>query len=142
MADNKSDFLVGLLVGGALGAAIALLYAPQSGEDTRDTLKKKSDELKDKAGETYGKVKEQTASLASQVKDSSTTMAASVKESAGQVASRVSETVGKVKDDVVEGLAKTKATSSAEAKDLSQNARAEVDRLKQAVNNATDAVTS
>ena len=79
MADNKGDFLVGILVGGALGAALALLYAPQSGEETRDTLKKKSEDLKDTATTTYGRVKDQTSTIASQVKDSTSNFASSVK---------------------------------------------------------------
>ena len=40
MAQNNSDKLVWFLAGSAIGAAIALLYAPQSGEETRRTLHK------------------------------------------------------------------------------------------------------
>ena len=49
MATSKSDFIVGLLVGGALGAALALLYAPQSGDESRDALKRKAEDLQDTA---------------------------------------------------------------------------------------------
>ena len=37
MADSR-DFLIGVLVGSAIGAAAALLYAPQSGTETRQLL--------------------------------------------------------------------------------------------------------
>ncbi|HYV61267.1 MAG TPA: YtxH domain-containing protein [Bryobacteraceae bacterium] len=39
---EKSDRLVWFLTGAALGAAVALLYAPQSGKDTRRYLGKKA----------------------------------------------------------------------------------------------------
>ena len=42
MAQNNSDKLIWFLAGSALGAAIALLYAPQSGEETRRTLGKQA----------------------------------------------------------------------------------------------------
>ena len=54
MADGDSDFgafLAGLLIGGMVGAAVALLLAPQSGEETRTIIKDRSIELKDKAAE-------------------------------------------------------------------------------------------
>ena len=48
MADNDkgqgSGFLAGLLLGGAIGALIAILFAPNRGEDTRDLLLSKKDE--------------------------------------------------------------------------------------------------
>jgi gas vesicle protein len=56
MSDNNSDFLAfftGMVIGGLVGAATALLLAPQSGEETRALIKDKSIELKDKAVE-YG----------------------------------------------------------------------------------------
>jgi gas vesicle protein len=55
MSDQDSDFgafLVGFLAGGLVGAAVALLFAPQSGEETRTLIRDKSIELKDKAVET------------------------------------------------------------------------------------------
>lgn len=44
--------MIGAAFGGLVGAAVALLYAPQSGESTRLVIKEKSIELKDKAVET------------------------------------------------------------------------------------------
>lgn len=55
MADNSNDignFFAGLIIGGLVGAAVALLMAPQSGEETRVMIRDKSIELKDKAVET------------------------------------------------------------------------------------------
>ena len=104
MADNKGDFLVGLLVGSALGAAAALLYAPQSGEGTRDSLKRKGLQIKDSATDVYDQVKDQTTTIASQVKGSATNLASTVKDSASQVASSVSETLTKNKVDVVDAV--------------------------------------
>lgn len=44
-----SNFLSGLLVGGLVGAAVALLAAPHSGEETRRILRDRSIELRDQA---------------------------------------------------------------------------------------------
>lgn len=55
MSDNGNDlatFLAGFIVGGLVGAATALLLAPQAGEDTREVIREKSIELKDKAVST------------------------------------------------------------------------------------------
>lgn len=55
MSDNNGDFgafLAGFMIGGLVGAAVALLMAPQSGEETRTLIRDKSIELKDKATET------------------------------------------------------------------------------------------
>lgn len=55
MGDNNSDFgafLAGFVIGGLVGAATALLLAPQSGEETRTIIREKGIELKDKASET------------------------------------------------------------------------------------------
>lgn len=54
MSNQNSDFgafLSGFIVGGLVGAAIALLIAPQSGEETRVMIRDRSIELKDKAVE-------------------------------------------------------------------------------------------
>lgn len=54
MADNGNEFgafLSGLLIGGLVGAAAALLMAPQSGEETREQIKQRGIELRDRADE-------------------------------------------------------------------------------------------
>lgn len=47
--DEFGAFLVGFVVGGLTGAVVALLFAPQTGEETRALIKDKSIELRDKA---------------------------------------------------------------------------------------------
>jgi gas vesicle protein len=48
-----SSFFTGFFIGALLGGAAALLFAPQSGEETRTQLRDKGIELKDKAEATY-----------------------------------------------------------------------------------------
>lgn len=49
--DEFGAFLVGFIVGGLTGAVAALLLAPQSGEETREVIKERAIELRDKASE-------------------------------------------------------------------------------------------
>jgi gas vesicle protein len=51
MSDRNEigTFAIGMLVGGLAAAVVALLYAPQSGEETRTMIKDKSIELRDQA---------------------------------------------------------------------------------------------
>jgi gas vesicle protein len=48
---NVGSALAGLLIGAAAGAAAALLLAPQSGKATREQIKEKSIELRDRTTE-------------------------------------------------------------------------------------------
>lgn len=54
MSENDSDlgaFLAGFVIGGLVGAATALILAPQSGVDTRNLIAEKSRELRDSGEE-------------------------------------------------------------------------------------------
>jgi gas vesicle protein len=69
MADNNGDlgsFLAGFVIGGLIGAGVALLMAPQSGEETRAMIADKSIELRDRAVETAGEVQTRAGEIASQ----------------------------------------------------------------------------
>jgi gas vesicle protein len=58
--DNGSDvvaFLTGFVVGGLVGAAVALLFAPQSGEGTRAQIRAKGVEMAEKAKEEVEKAR-------------------------------------------------------------------------------------
>jgi gas vesicle protein len=54
MSENSDSeigsFLTGFIVGGLVGAAVALMLAPQSGEETRAQIRQRSIELRDQAG--------------------------------------------------------------------------------------------
>jgi len=56
---NFLSFLIGFIVGGLIGAAVALLFAPQSGEETRAQIREKSIELRDQASEQASAYKAQ-----------------------------------------------------------------------------------
>jgi gas vesicle protein len=47
------SFLSGLLIGALVGAGLALLFAPQSGEETRRIIRRKARKLADEARERY-----------------------------------------------------------------------------------------
>ncbi len=51
-SDEFASFLVGLVVGGLTGAVVSLLFAPQSGEETRALIRDKSIELRDRASDS------------------------------------------------------------------------------------------
>lgn len=55
------NFAVGVATGAAVGAVLGLLFAPQSGKETREDIKEKTDEVvtkvKDTATEAYENVK-------------------------------------------------------------------------------------
>lgn len=72
MAENNGDlgsFLAGFVIGGLIGAGVALLMAPQSGEETRTLIKDKSIELRDRAYETADDARTKAEQLAQQARD-------------------------------------------------------------------------
>jgi gas vesicle protein len=63
------DFLIGFVVGGLIGAGLGLLFAPQSGEETRELLKDKFLELKEKAEKVPEVLKKEAQQLAQKGKE-------------------------------------------------------------------------
>lgn len=90
--NNKGDFLLGLLVGASVGAAVALLYAPSSGEETRGQIRSAADDVKGRAGDLTGTLKEKMPDV-SGVTSKAQDLAAQVRERAASVASSVGSTV-------------------------------------------------
>ena len=60
--NNIFSVLAGLFVGGLAGAVTMLLFAPQSGEDTRMKIQKKGMELRDRTFETVEDIVTKTRS--------------------------------------------------------------------------------
>jgi gas vesicle protein len=72
MSDHDNDlgaFLSGVIIGGLVGAAAALLLAPQSGEETRGFIRDKSIELRDRASETAEEARLRAGEIATRVSE-------------------------------------------------------------------------
>lgn len=50
---NSRDFLKGLIIGGLIGAAAGILFAPKSGKETREDISRKTQDLLSRAKEEY-----------------------------------------------------------------------------------------
>jgi len=65
---NPAGFLTGLVLGGVAGAVTALLFAPQSGEETRQQLQQRARDLSDQATATVDDVVAQARTKTDEVK--------------------------------------------------------------------------
>jgi gas vesicle protein len=59
---SAGSVLLSFLLGGMVGAGIALLMAPQSGAETRRKIRKMADETKEKAADYISHAKEMVSS--------------------------------------------------------------------------------
>lgn len=85
MAQMKSmakGLIIGLFAGGAIGAALALLYAPKSGRELRADLKDKADDLMGGAEEYLHAAKERAGEIVSEAKKRSDQLITDAKKKA------------------------------------------------------------
>jgi gas vesicle protein len=72
MSNNQSSdfgaFVSGFFIGGLIGAAVALLMAPQSGEETRTMIRDKSIELRDQVESTAEEARKRAEDLANEAR--------------------------------------------------------------------------
>ncbi|MHB8501359.1 MAG: YtxH domain-containing protein [Candidatus Acidiferrales bacterium] len=69
MADNVGSKVTYFLVGLGVGAMVGILFAPKSGEDTREFLSKKADEGRDFAQRKAKELRERADDLIERSKD-------------------------------------------------------------------------
>ncbi len=86
--DEFGAFLIGFIVGGLTGAAISLLMAPQTGEETREILRDRAIELRDKAQETAQTARGQVESTAGEVRSRASDLANKARSSAEDLRQR------------------------------------------------------
>jgi gas vesicle protein len=69
MADNVGSKVTYFLVGLGVGALVGILFAPKSGEDTREYIAKKADEGRDFAQRKAKELRERADDLIERSKD-------------------------------------------------------------------------
>lgn len=87
------DFMVGVLVGSAVGAAAALLYAPMTGAETRERIRTKADEAKDRTAELAQQAKDRAAVLASQAQGRISDLSGQAKAKVGEISHQAQNTI-------------------------------------------------
>jgi gas vesicle protein len=110
--------VIGLLAGGAIGAILALLYAPKSGKELRAEIRERADEFRDdaeeyissvrsKAGDIVTEAKKRSENLITDAKRKADTLlvdAENVIKDARQKAGPVAEEAARVKNAVKAGV--------------------------------------
>jgi len=89
--DEFGACLVGFVVGGLTGAVVALLFAPQSGEETRALIKDKSIELRDKAQVTAEEAYARAEQVAADARARAEELTKEARTRAAELASEVRE---------------------------------------------------
>jgi len=95
MTENSGagDFFAGFLVGALVGAAAALILAPQSGEETRSLIHDRGIELRGRAGELSEEARKRALDLQTQAKDRASALEAQAKERAAGIQTQVKHAV-------------------------------------------------
>lgn len=60
---GSGSLLISFLLGGVVGAGLALLLAPQSGQETRRRIRELSDDIREKTTDYVGKTKDKVAGM-------------------------------------------------------------------------------
>jgi gas vesicle protein len=104
--DNISTRLTYLLIGGGIGAVIALLFAPKSGQELRgdiadvtrkgiDKSREAAQQLGDRAGEYYEQGRERASELYSQASERASGLYSQAAEKVGEVAQTARDTASR-----------------------------------------------
>lgn len=100
MARKSGGMLTGAVIGGIVGAAAALLFAPKKGSELRQDIADKSRQLKDKTQAVMQNVSEKAQDIAQQASDKAQRFAFNVTGNAKAVGDKMSELGDKAKSAV------------------------------------------
>jgi gas vesicle protein len=102
------EFFAGLVVGGLVGAALALLLAPQSGEETRAQIRDKTLEYKGMAEESVAEARQRMQAQMTQLQEQMTQLQSQM----GNLQQIATDAVGKGKQTAADAYTRSKETVS------------------------------
>jgi gas vesicle protein len=103
MSDSGNEFgafLAGFVIGGLVGAAVALLTTPQTGEETRSLIHDKSIELKDKAVERAETARVKAEAAAAEARARADEITQMAKDRAGEISQMAKDRAATIKASV------------------------------------------
>lgn len=130
---NGKDFLIGVFIGGIIGAATALLLAPKTGSELRGNLSTQAGQLKEKTIDFSSTAKEKTTQISKQLQEQSGQLVDKVKSIKGNPTSPLDDGTasyeGEEAMDYMETISHTTEEVAAEQEDTTAVAEA----IKEAV---------
>ena len=134
--DYTKGFLLGAIIGGAVGAAAALLTAPKSGKELREDISTKSNEIYNKANNKWVETEQKVGHQVSTTVNEGRVKAQNIIDSAKKQANELLYAAESVLNE-----AKTKAGSAKESvqekiDDVRSATKAGVDAFKKEMNEA------
>lgn len=106
MSDRSGSFFVGFLTGAVIGAIATVLYAPNSGEETRNTLKGKKEDIIGKANLSVDDAYKQAETAAREARDRFEALASTTRKRAEDITRRgqviLEEQIGNLKKNAAE----------------------------------------
>ncbi|SDN18090.1 Gas vesicle protein [Paenibacillus sp. yr247] len=108
------DLLIGAVVGGLLGAATALLFAPKSGRELRSDIAESAQVVSDKTVQIASTVSQKTQDVAKTVSNTASELVGKAKDTATSVV----ETVRSWKESKIDDELSDEVEASEAAEDL------------------------
>jgi len=106
--DDFGTFLIGFIVGGLTGAVTALLFAPQTGEETRTIIKDKAIELKDQTSETVAESLSKAEKAAKDAVNRAEVLLEDAKKKANEIAKKGQVLLDESKEKVSKAVPRAK----------------------------------
>ena len=95
---TTKGFVLGLLAGSAIGAMLALLYAPKAGKELRADIRARKDELMNSAGNLLEEAREKIIDVSSEAKKRSEQVVSDAKQKADSLLQDADKVLSGVKE--------------------------------------------
>ncbi|MEI4769241.1 YtxH domain-containing protein [Psychrobacillus sp. FJAT-51614] len=134
---SGKDFILGMFVGGIIGAATALLLAPKTGTELRGNISTQANQLKDKTIDLSSTAKEKTTQLSKQLQEQSGQIVEKVKSMKGAPTSPLDDGTasyeGEEPMDYMETISHTTEELNAEQDKQEENTTVVAEAIKEAI---------
>ena len=136
MSENNvgKGLLIGFLAGGAIGAILALLYAPKSGKDLRSDIKEKADEYMGEAEKYIADAKDKAKDMINEGKKKSEKLISDAKIKSDELLKDAEKIFGEAKSKTATVINTGKETVENESGRLKDAVKAGVDAYKSSKN--------
>lgn len=135
MSGERNEYfkglMVGSIIGGAVGAVIALLFAPKSGKELRKDIADITNELYQRTTNYFADVQQKVDQEVWETVNEGRQKAQNIIESAKQQAKKILENAEKIIEDAKE-----------KAKSVSQNVEGTIEQIKEATKAGVEAFKS